>query len=69
MTEVDGHDQDDIEVALNAFTSGENGNKPMAIIAQTVKGKGVSFLETHGPWHHKIPNSEEYKAIMEELGE
>jgi transketolase len=38
------------------------------IVAHNVKGKGVSFLETHGPWHHKIPNRDEYQAIMRELG-
>jgi transketolase len=69
VIEIDGHDQGDIEKALHAFTSKENEEKPMAVIAHTVKGKGVSFLETHGPWHHKIPNSEEYNAIMKELGE
>jgi transketolase len=69
VVEVDGHDQDEIEKVLKAFTSGESGDKPMAVVAHTVKGKGVSFLETHGPWHHKIPNKEEYKAIMKELGE
>ena len=36
-------------------------------IAHTTKGKGVSFLEGHGKWHHRIPNKEEYAAIMEEL--
>jgi transketolase len=69
VVEVDGHDQDEIEKVLKAFTSGESGDKPMAVVAHTVKGKGVSFLETHGPWHHKIPNEEEYKMIMKELGE
>lgn len=69
VVEVDGHDQGEIEKALKVFTLGGNEDKPMAIVAHTIKGKGVSFLETHGPWHHKIPNPEEYKAIMKELSE
>lgn len=56
---VDGHD-DTISPLL--FADGCT-----AIIADTVKGKGVSFLEGHGKWHHRIPNKEEYAAIMEEL--
>lgn len=38
-----------------------------AFIANTTKGKGVGFLEGHGKWHHRIPNKEEYAAIMEGL--
>ena len=41
--------------------------KSSTVKAKTVKGKGVSFMETHGPWHHKIPNQIEYKEIMKEL--
>lgn len=42
-------------------------SKPLCIIAHTVKGKGVPMLEGHGPWHHKIPNAQEYAEIMEAL--
>jgi len=66
VTVIDGHSSDDINRAFEAFKNNRSG-KPFVIIARTVKGKGVSFLETHGPWHHKIPNEMEYKAIMEEL--
>ena len=38
----------------------------MVVVAHTVKGMGVSFL-THGVWHHKAPNREEYEAILREL--
>lgn len=65
--EIDGHDQDEIDGALGQFFNGRR-ERPMVIVAHCIKGKGVSFLETHGPWHHKIPNPEEFKAIMRELG-
>jgi len=41
--------------------------KPKVIIAKTTKGYGVSFLEGHGEWHHKIPNSEQLSQIEKEL--
>ena len=41
--------------------------QPTAIIAKTVKGKGVSFMENQVGWHGKAPNDEEYKIAMEEL--
>ena len=41
--------------------------KPTVIIARTIKGKGVSFLEGHGKWHHKIPNDSEMELIIQEL--
>ena len=62
VAEIDGHNQEGIEEALNYRPEG-----PYAVIANTTKGKGVSFLEGHGKWHHRIPNKEEYAAIMEEL--
>ncbi len=66
VLEVDGHDKDDLDRSFLHFKTNDT-EKPTVIIANTVKGKGVSFLETHGPWHHKIPNDEEYKMIMKEL--
>jgi len=63
---IDGHDRKQIEAAFTRFYSGEF-KAPLAIIAKNVKGKGVSFMETHGPWHHKIPNAQEYAAIIAEL--
>ena len=41
--------------------------KPTIFLAKTTKGKGVTFLEGHGKWHHKIPNEQELKIIKEEL--
>jgi len=66
VLETDGHDEKELDSVFNEFKTNNKG-KPTAIIANTVKGKGVSFMETHGPWHHKIPNQIEYKKIMEEL--
>ncbi|RAZ94301.1 transketolase, partial [Klebsiella oxytoca] len=43
--------------------------QPAAIIASTVKGKGISFMENKVGWHGKAPNDEEYRLAMEELGE
>ena len=40
---------------------------PYAIIANTIKGKGVSFMENNHKWHGKAPNDEEFKKAMEEL--
>ncbi len=61
--EIDGHNEKEIECA---FSSPHEG-KPKVIIAHTIKGKGVSFIEGHGKWHHKIPNQEELDLIFKEL--
>ncbi len=61
---IDGHDFEQIEDALTHF--GKNG-KPLAIIAKTVKGKGVSFMENEAGWHGNAPNKEQYEAAVAEL--
>lgn len=61
--EIDGHDFDEIRAPF-MFPSG----KPLAIIANTVKGKGVSFMEHYLKWHHSIPTQEEYELARKELG-
>ena len=65
--EVDGHDIEKLHQLFKSapFTS----EKPTAIIANTIKGKGVSFMEGERKWHTGIPNEEEYKAAMIELDE
>lgn len=60
---VDGHDEKALEEVLNIKTNG----KPKCIIAKTVKGKGVSFMENNFNWHGKAPSKEEYEKAMEEL--
>lgn len=62
---VDGHDLDELK---NAFDEARTiKGRPTAIIAKTVKGKGVSFMEDVASWHGVAPNEEQYKLAMEEL--
>ena len=62
---IDGHDIDEI---LKAFEVAKNiKDKPTCIIAKTIKGKGVSFMEEQVGWHGKAPNEEQYKIAIEEL--
>lgn len=42
-------------------------DKPVCIIAKTIKGKGISYMENQVGWHGKAPNEEQYKMAMEEL--
>jgi transketolase len=60
---IDGHDYAALLAALGPSTTG----KPVAIIADTVKGKGVSFIEDRVEWHHKVPSDEQVAAALEEL--
>ena len=61
---IDGHDFEQIEAALN---EAEAVDKPVAIIANTVKGKGVSYMENAVNWHGAAPNDELYEQAMTEL--
>ena len=61
----DGHDMDELTSVLRK-TPFEKG-KPSFLIAHTVKGKGVSFMEDKAAWHHKVPSTEEMLQAMEEL--
>lgn len=63
---TDGHTEKDLKSAFTNIKSNIEGS-PSVILAKTVKGKGVPLIEGHGPWHHRIPNNEEYKTIMEAL--
>lgn len=63
--EIDGHD---IEEIIHAFdTARQHKGMPTAIIAKTVKGKGVSFMEGKVEWHGKAPNQEQYEQAINEL--
>ena len=62
---IDGNDFDQIDAAFKEAKTVKG--QPTAIIAKTVKGKGVSFMENQAGWHGKAPNDEEYKIAMEEL--
>ena len=62
---VDGHNIDNL---IDAFTTAkQTKGKPSVIIAKTIKGKGVSFMENQAGWHGKAPNEEEHNLAMEEL--
>jgi transketolase len=61
--DVDGHDIDAIVHRLNHRASG----KPTAIIAHTIKGRGVSFMQDDNNWHYRIPNEKELTAALAEL--
>ena len=65
-TEVDGHDIGALSRLLKNVPDGSG--KPVAIIAHTVKGKGVSFMEDDNNWHYRIPKAEEVEAARKELG-
>ena len=66
--EIDGHDFDAMARALKqADEWAETTDKPTMIIANTVKGKGVSFMENQAGWHGKAPNKDQYEAARAEL--
>ena len=64
IREVDGHDVEQLEKVLK---EPNNSGKPLLIIANTVKGKGVSIVENNPKWHWKLPNKKELKVFMKEL--
>ena len=65
VVDVDGHDHEQL---INACNSKEAG-KPLCIVANTIKGKGVSFMENNVLWHYRSPQNEEYDAAMKELND
>lgn len=65
VIQIDGHDFDQIDAAFTAAEACKG--KPTAIVAKTVKGKGVSFMENQVGWHGKAPNAEQYQQAMDEL--
>jgi transketolase len=65
VIEIDAHNFDEIENALN--NAKDCKGKPTAIIAKSVKGKGVSFMENQVNWHGAAPNAEQYEIAMAEL--
>ena len=62
VIEIDGHNFKQIEESLMKVA-----NKPKVIIAHTIKGKGVSFMENEFVWHYKSPNEEQLKLALDEL--
>ncbi len=66
VSHVDGHDIDAL-VDLLSRLKGQGGDVPHAVIARTVKGKGVSFMENQVGWHGKAPNGDQLKEALSEL--
>lgn len=67
VTAIDGHDYDAIEEAMAFFHANKGTGKPTAVLLNTVKGKGVSYMENQCGWHGKAPNEAEKDAALEEL--
>ena len=65
VAEIDGHDFEQMESAF--AKAREVKGAPTAIVMNTVKGKGVSYMEDQAGWHGKAPNDEEYEIAMNEL--
>ena len=63
VREIDGHDYDALIDAFRPSTTG----RPVAVVANTTKGKGVSFIEDRVEWHHKVPSPEQVELALEEL--
>ena len=66
VAEVDGHDLDALVAVLGAAKAGRDG-RPHAVIARTVKGKGVPFMENEAGWHGKAPNAEQTAEALAAL--
>jgi transketolase len=64
-TEIDGHDFD---AMARALAESATEQRPKAIIAHTVKGRGVSFMQDDNNWHYRIPTADEVAAAAKELG-
>ncbi len=64
VTEINGHD---INQIYDAIEAAKKADKPTAIIANTIKGKGVSFMENNAGWHGKAPSTEDYEKAKLEL--
>ena len=64
VLEINGHDMNEI---YNAIEQAKSANAPTCIIAHTIKGKGVSFMENNAGWHGKAPAKEDYEKAIKEL--
>lgn len=64
--EIDGHNFDQVIPALTEARAG-SGGKPTCIVANTIKGKGVSFMENKPEWHGVAPNADQVIAAVAEL--
>ncbi len=65
VSEVDGNSMAELVACLESLDY--SGERPHLVLAHTVKGKGVSFIEDNAPWHHKVPSGDEVVKAIEEL--
>jgi transketolase len=68
VLEIDGHDFSAITAACDTARAGRAGRRPTAILARTIKGRGLSFTEGRHAWHARIPTADEVEAARLELG-
>jgi transketolase len=66
VKEIDGHDMNEVVEGMNFLSQTNDG--PSILIAHTVKGKGVSFMEDNPAFHGAAPNDEQYAQALTELG-
>ena len=66
LNEVNGNDPDAVAELLDSLDY--SGDKPHAVIAETIKGRGVSFIEDNPAWHHRVPRGKKIAMAIEELG-
>lgn len=64
---INGHDFNDLEKSVNFFHSNAGSQKPTVILMNTIKGKGISFMEGNAAWHGKAPNVDQYAQAVNEL--
>ena len=69
VVEINGHNFGEIINTISNLKSQTSNPKPKVIIANTIFGKGISFMESNPDWHAKAPNEDEYKLAIKELGE
>ena len=65
VMEIDGHNISELRAAFKRIP--DRKEMPTLLIANTVKGKGISFMENQVKWHHGIPSDEQYKQAMDQL--
>jgi transketolase len=66
VVSVDGHSFEDL-VEVFSQVRHRSSLKPLAVIANTIKGRGVSFMEVSPNWHHRLPKGDEVQAALQEL--
>jgi transketolase len=64
-TVINGHDLEELKISLSEKST--HSQRPLAVIANTIKGKGVSFMEDDNNWHYKIPTTDEVNQALQEL--